>query len=228
MSLRSGETAVKVVSANVGTPREVRWKDKPVTTGIFKAPVDVRVTMRRLNLDGDRQADLRVHGGPSKAVYTYPSEHYAYWQREFPGMELPWGMFGENLMTLALLEGDVRIRDRFRVGSAEVIVTEPRMPCYKLGLKLGRNDIIKWFLASRRTGFYVPVVKEGDVQAGDPIEPIGQHAARVTVADITELYAAKTADPDMLRTAAPLNALPESWRAYFRRRLERARDRSAP
>ncbi len=147
MSLRSGETAVKAVSVNVGTPREVRWKDKLVTTGMFKAPVDVRVTMRRLNLDGDRQADLRVHGGPSKAVYTYPSEHYAYWQREFPGMELPWGMFGENLTTLALLERDVRIGDHVRVGSADVIVTEPRMPCYKLGLKFGREDIIKRFPA---------------------------------------------------------------------------------
>jgi len=143
-------------------------------------------------------------------------------------MELPWGMFGENLTTLALLERDVRIGDHVRVGSADVIVTEPRMPCYKLGLKFGRKDIIKRFLASRRTGFYLAAVKEGEIQAGDRIEPIGRNRDRFSVADITEPYAAKTADPDMLRGAVQLEALPQSWRSYFQRRLERARDHHAP
>ena len=219
---------MRVVSANVGIPREVPWKGKLITTGIFKSPVEGRVKIHLLNLDGDRQADLSVHGGPSKAVYAYPSEHYAYWQGELPGMELLWGMFGENLTTHGLLEREVRIGDRFRVGSAELVVTEPRMPCYKLGLKFGRDDIIKRFLASRRTGFYFAVLKEGEVQTGDPIEPIGRNLNQVTVADITDLYATKTRDAELLQRAAQVQTLPEEWRTYFRRRLESVRDRRAP
>ena len=124
---------MKIVSVNVGLPREVTWQGKVVTTGIFKEPVDGAVMMRTLNLDGDAQADLTVHGGPSKAVYAYPSEHYGYWRRDLPGVDLPWGMFGENLTSEGLLEEAVYIGDRFRIGGTEVMVTEPRMPCYKLG-----------------------------------------------------------------------------------------------
>lgn len=216
---------MKIVSVNVGLPRSVSWKGKTVRTGIFKSPVDSRLWMGALNLDGDRQADLRVHGGRSKAVYVYPSEHYGYWRDELPGVELSWGMFGENLTTLGLLEGDVNIGDRFRVGSAEVMVTEPRMPCYKLGLKFGRDDIIKRFLASRRTGFYLAVLVEGEVGAGDPIEAIGRDAHGVTVRDITELYANKRRDGALLRRAVQVEALPESWRAYLRGGLPTARQR---
>ena len=216
---------MKIVSVNVGFPRSVTWKGKTVRTGIFKSPVDSRLWMRALNIDGDRQADLRVHGGRSKAVYVYPSEHYAYWRDELPGVELPWGMFGENLTTLGLLEGDVNIGDRFRVGSAEVMVTEPRMPCYKLGVKFGRDDIIKRFLASRRTGFYLAVLVEGEVGAGDPIEPIGRDAHGVTVRDITELYANQRRDDALLRRAVRVEALPESWRAYLRARPRATRKR---
>lgn len=207
---------MRIVSVNVGLPRSVTWKGKMVTTGIFKSPVGTRLWMRTLNLDGDRQADLRVHGGRSKAVYVYPSEHYAYWRDELPGgVELPWGMFGENLTTRGLLEDGVNIGDRFRVGSAEVMVTEPRMPCYKLGLKFGRDDIIKRFLASRRTGFYVTVIVEGEVGTGDPIEVISRDSHGVTVRDITELYANKRRDGALLGRAVQVEALPESWRAYF-------------
>lgn len=220
-----GRCFVRVASVNVGLPRTVTWRGKTVTTGIFKSPVRTRLWMRSLNLDGDRQADLRVHGGRSKAVYAYPSEHYAFWQDELPGVELPWGMFGENLTTCGLLEPDVNIGDRFRIGSAEVMVTEPRLPCYKLGLKFGRDDVIKRFLASRRTGFYLAVMVEGEVGAGDPIEPIARDAHGVTVNDITDLYANKLRDQALLHRAMQVEALPESWRAYFEAGSRRTRRR---
>src|SRR5215475_11619337 len=148
---------MKVISVNVGLPRTVQWKGKSVSTGIFKAPVSGRVPLRSLNFDGDRQADLSVHGGPDKAVYVYPREHYDYWREELPEVEAPWGMFGENLTVEGMSEEAISIGDRFRVGSAEVIVTQPRMPCYKLALKFGRDDILKRFLESERTGFYLRV-----------------------------------------------------------------------
>lgn len=212
---------MKIVSVNVGLPREVVWKGKKVTTGIFKEPVEGRVMMRRLNLDGDRQADLSVHGGPSKAVYVYPVEHYAYWRGELPEMKLPWGMFGENLTTEGLLEDAVSIGDRLRIGSAEVMVTEPRMPCYKLGIKFGREDIIKRFLRSGRTGFYVAVLQESEVGAGDSVEVISRDGNDVTVADITRLYVHERDNLDLLHRAMRVEALPESWRDYFRQQIEK-------
>ena len=160
---------MKVISVNVSLPREVSWKGKAVTTGIFKRPVADRIIVRTLNLDGDRQADLRVHGGPNKAVYAYPSEHYPFWRRELPEMQLPWGMFGENLTIDGLLENEVNIGDCFRIGSVELIVTQPRMPCYKLNVRFGRKDIVKRFLRSGRSGFYLAVEREGEIGAGDSI-----------------------------------------------------------
>ena len=182
--------------------------------------------LRGLNLDGDRQADLSVHGGPSKAVYAYPAEHYQYWQEQLPGMNLPWGMFGENFTTEGLDEGGVRIGDRFSVGSAVLMVTEPRMPCYKLGIRFGRTDIIKRFLASGRTGFYFAVVQQGEVGAGDAIELIEQDEHNITVADITRLYAHDKADLETMRRALEVRALPESWRGHFRQLLEKAEKKS--
>ncbi len=210
---------MKVVSLNVGLPRLVMRDGEPVSTGIFKEPVAGRVMMRTLNLDGDRQADLSVHGGPGKAVYVYPSEHYEFWRRELPEMELRWGMFGENLTTTGLLETEVNIGDRFRVGSAEVMVTQPRLPCYKLGIRFGRNDIIKRFLASERTGFYVSVLQEGEVGAGDELELTGRDANAVRVTDIARLYSRDKHNAGLLRRAIAVEALPESWREYFRARL---------
>jgi len=221
-----GGRLVRVVSVNVGLPRKVAWRGKIVTTGIFKDRVNGRIEMRTLNLEGDRQADLAVHGGPSKAVYAYPSEHYAYWRNELPGVALPWGMFGENLTMDGLVEGEAGIGDRFRIGSAEVMVTEPRLPCYKLGLKFGRDDIIKKLLASRRTGFYFAVLKEGEVEAGDAIQRISRDSNRVTVADITDLYASKLGNLELLRRAVQVEALPESWRNYFKAGLKGARQRT--
>lgn len=215
---------MKLISLNVGLPREVVYKGKTVKTGIFKEPVAGRIKVRMLNVDGDRQADLSVHGGPSKAVYAYPSEHYRYWRQELPGMDLPWGMFGENFTTEGLLEDLVNIGDRFRVGSAEVMVTEPRLPCYKLGVKFGREDIVKRFLQSGRTGFYVAVLREGEVAAGEGIERIGRDRNNIAVPDITRLYVTRNyshADLQILQRATQLEALPESWREYFREKLDR-------
>ncbi len=211
---------MKLISVNVGQPRQVPWNGQTVATGIFKEPVEGSVQLRRLNLDGDQQADLKVHGGPYKAVYVYPSEHYEFWRRELPGAELPWGAIGENFTTEGVLEESTYIGDRFRVGSAVVAVTQPRMPCYKLGIKFGRNDIIKRFLASRRTGFYLSVVEEGEVRAGEAVELLAQAENRVSVADITRLYVADNPDPELLRQASALAALPANWRDYFLQRQQ--------
>jgi MOSC domain-containing protein YiiM len=212
---------VKVLSVNVGLQREVTWQGKLVTTGIFKEPVNAPLMMRKLNLDGDRQADLTVHGGVNKAVYAYPSEHYPFWRAQFSGMDLPWGMFGENLTTEGMLEHAVYIGDRFRVGEAEVMATEPRMPCYKLGIKFGRADIIKRFLISRRTGFYFAVVREGMVGAGDAVQLIEREQEEISVADITRLYAFEKDDVKGLRRAIEVEALPESWKGYFQHGLDK-------
>jgi MOSC domain-containing protein YiiM len=197
------KTDMKLISTNVGLPRIVTFNGDPVSTGIFKEPVAGRVMLRTLNLDGDRQADLSVHGGRSKAVYLYPSEHYDYWKRELPGMNLPWGMFGENFTSAGLLESEINIGDRFRVGSAVVIVTEPRMPCYKLG----------------RTGFYFGVWQEGEVGADDSIELIEKADLNVRVSDITRLYTREKHNLGLLRRAVQVEALPESWKSYFRQRI---------
>ena len=211
---------MKIISINVGRPRLVMRDGEPVSTGIFKEPIVGRVMLRTLNLDGDRQADLRVHGGPEKAVYAYPSEHYPFWKRELPDMELPWGVFGENFTTEALLETETNIGDRFRIGSAEVMVTQPRMPCYKLGIRFGRSDIIKRFLLSERSGFYFSVLKEGDVGAGDEFELIDKNASGVRVVDVTRLYSSDKRNLDLLRRAIATEALPSSWRDHFQTRIE--------
>ena len=214
---------MKVLSVNIGLPRDVISKGRSVTTGIFKEPAEGRVQLRTLNLDGDRQADLKVHGGIYKAVYSYPGEHYNYWRRELPGVELPWGMFGENLTVEGMLESEVNIGDQFRIGSAELVVTQPRFPCYKLAVKFGRDDIIKRFLESGRTGFYFAVQKEGDVGAGDSIEIISKDVNGLTVADVTRLYLGDQDDLETLHKALEVDALPDSWKNHFERQLEKLR-----
>jgi MOSC domain-containing protein YiiM len=214
-------TLLRLLSVNVGLPREVNWNGTTIMTGIFKEPVDGAVMLRRLNLDGDRQADLSVHGGISKAVYAYPAEHYDFWKKELPDMQLPYGMFGENLTTEGLLEDGVNVGDRFRIGEAELMVTEPRMPCYKLGIKFGRSDILRRFLASRRTGFYLAVLKEGRVKSGDSVELLSRDANNIAIADITRLYAFEKDDLGTLQRVVKLEALSESWRDYFQHQLEK-------
>ncbi len=211
--------AVRVVSVNVGLPRTVRWKGRDVTTGIFKEPVEGRVPLRRLNLDGDGQADLAVHGGAAKAIYAYPLEHYDFW-REQLGEELPFGAFGENLTVEGLpLENEAAVGDRFRIGTAELVVTQPRLPCYKLGLRFGREDMVKRFLASRRTGYYLAVEVEGDVGAGDRVETLALDPARIPVAEITRVFASDRDDLATIERLVALDALPEDWRSYFQKKL---------
>ena len=214
---------MKLISVNTGLPREVMWHGRSVTTGIYKKPVEGRVSLRKLNLEGDRQADLTVHGGEYKAVYCYPIEHYAIWRRELPGRELPTAIFGENFTTDGLLEDSVHIGDRFSIGSAEVIVTQPRLPCYKLGVRFQSDDMVKRFLASGRTGFYLAVTHEGEVGAGDEIREIAREPNGVLVSEITQLYIAKRyADDDLAsaRRALQVAALPQSWKEYFQERLQ--------
>ncbi|HJZ93194.1 MAG TPA: MOSC domain-containing protein [Gemmataceae bacterium] len=210
---------MRLLSINVGLPREVDWRGGTVRTSIFKSPVPGRVRVTTLNLEGDQQSDLTVHGGIDKAVYAYPSEHYAFWREELPGDDLPWGAFGENFTTEGLLEDSVRIGDRLRVGSTEFVVTQPRMPCFKLGIRFGRPDMVKRFLRSRRNGFYLSVAQEGEVTAGDSIELIARNEPGVTVAEVVDLYTADAANQDLLRRVTELPALPEAWREYFRKRL---------
>lgn len=212
---------MNVVSVNVGMPRDVEWRGQRVTTGIFKSPVSGSVRVEALNLEGDGQADLTVHGGTRKAVYAYPSEHYERWQAELPDTPLPWGMFGENLSTQGLLEDEVRIGDEFRIGTVQVRATEPRMPCYKLGVRFERSDIVKRFLQSGRPGFYFSVVREGSVQVGDSIERVSQSEQEITVADVSRLYTTDRENVDLLRRVVALDALGESWRTHFLRQLEK-------
>jgi MOSC domain-containing protein YiiM len=210
---------MKLISVNVGLPRDVIWQGKQVRTSIWKYPVGGRIRVSRLNLDGDQQSDLSVHGGADKAVYAYPSEHYPFWRNTLPDVELPWGAFGENLSIEGFREENVRIGDRFRIGSAEFIVTQPRMPCFKLGIRFDRTDMVKLFLKSKRTGFYFRVTHEGEVGAGDPILRAHTEESALTIADIVSLYSTDSENQDLLRRATELSALPESWREYFRKRL---------
>jgi len=215
---------VQVVSVNVGLPREVIWKGTRIQTGIFKDPVDRPVTISNLNLSGDRQADLTVHGGAEKAVYAYPAEHYEYWRNRLPDVPFSWGKFGENLTTEGLMEDALRVGDRLRVGSAVLMVTQPRMPCYKLALRFDRDDMIKRFLTSQRSGFYFSVIEEGQVQAGSKVEILSRDPHRVAVGDIVRLYLGQARDPELLQRAMNVSALPQDWKSDLplRARVERA------
>jgi len=213
---------VKIVSVNVSSPRPVEWNGRRIMTGIFKQPVAERVRLRRHNVDGDRQADLAVHGGTHKAVYVYPSEHYPFWRRELELEDLPWGSFGENLTTEGWWEDEVHVGDRFRIGTAEVVVTQPRLPCFKLAMRFDREEVVEMFLQSGRPGFYLAVLEEGELGAGDAMERIHEDENRVSVVDIVRLHLERGggSDPNLLRRAANVEAMPESWREHFRKRFE--------
>jgi MOSC domain-containing protein YiiM len=214
---------MKIFSLNVGVPRDVKWYGGEVRTGIYKQPVEGRVNLRRLNLDGDRQADLAVHGGPYKAVYCYPHEHYEYWNKTLPGRELTIGIFGENFTTEGILEDSVHLGDEFAAGAAEMVVTQPRLPCYKLGIRFDDGLMVKRFLASGRSGFYMAVKKAGEVGAGDEITVIARDPERVSIAAFNRLYVAKHYDRDdasVIERMLGIAALPEDWKGHFRERLE--------
>ena len=210
---------MRLISLNVALPRLANYRVQTVKTGIFKQPVSGPVPLRTLNLDGDRQADLAVHGGPFKAVYAYPSEHYGFWQQELPGTGLPWGMFGENFTTEGLFEPQLHIGDRLQIGSAAIVVRQPRIPCYKLAIKFRRDDILARFLRSGRSGFYFSVEQEGTVQAGDSFAFLTREPLAITIAEMNHLFADDRYNRELLDKAIATPALPEDWRDYFRKRI---------
>lgn len=214
-----GFSVMKLISINVGLPREIVVGGRSVRTSIWKYPVHGRIRVSTLNLDGDQQSDLSVHGGIDKAVYLYPSEHYSYWRTQFADLDLPWGAFGENFTSEGILEDGVTIGDRLRVGSAEFMVTQPRMPCFKLGIRFDRRDMVKRFLQSKRSGFYLSVIREGEVEKGDAIEFTQKQKPGLTIMDIVNLYTIDSENQELLRRATELPALPQSWKDYFRKRL---------
>ena len=208
-----------LISIQVGVPRIVNLEGEEVSTGIFKAPIEKRLRLRHLNLEGDQQADLSVHGGQNKAVYAYPSEHYPFWKKALPGVDLPWGAFGENFTTSGLLEKDVCIGDRFTIGAAEVVVTQPRLPCFKLNLKFNRDDMVKRFLASHYSGFYLRVLREGEVGAGDEIVSIHRDENRVSVLDTLRLYLHESDSSELRQRALQVEYLSPSWRKDFSKQV---------
>jgi MOSC domain-containing protein YiiM len=210
---------LKLISLNVARPRLVLHKGQSINTGIFKEPMSGAVALRTLNLDGDRQADLSVHGGPYKAVYGYPSEHYEFWRQELPEANLPWGAFGENFTTEGLLERDLHVGDRLRIGTAIVMIRQPRSPCYKLAAKFQRDDMIARFLHSGRSGFYFSVEQEGVVEAGDAFEFLSREPEAVTIAELNRLYVDDRYNRELLEKAISSPALPEDWRDYLKQRL---------
>ena len=200
---------------NVGLPREVEWRGEAVLTGIFKQPVEGPVRATGVNLEGDRQADLTVHGGADKAVYVYPAEHYPYWQHEL-GRKLPWGIFGENLTVEdAPLEHEVAIGDRLRIGSAEFLVTQPRLPCFKLGIRFNDPGMVRRFLRAGRSGYYLRIVVEGEVAAGDRIDIVAPDPTSVPVSEITRLSTRDQDDIEAIRRLLSVDTLPDEWRPYF-------------
>lgn len=210
---------MKLISLNVALPRLTVYNGATINTGIFKQPVSDPVQLRTLNLDGDRQADLTVHGGPFKAVYGYPSEHYEFWRRELPGMNLPWGMFGENFTTEGLFETDLHIGDRLKIGTATLMVRQPRMPCYKLAAKFQREDMIARFLHSGRSGFYFSVEREGAVAAGDAFAFLSREPQAITIAEMNRLFSEDKYNRELLEKAIATPALPEDWRDYLAKRM---------
>jgi MOSC domain-containing protein YiiM len=215
---------MKLISVNCGLPKEVLWHRQSVITSIFKEPVEGRVALRTLNLDGDRQSDLTVHGGKDKAVYCYQLSHYDYWKVELRGRPLAPGAFGENFTIDGPGDDSIHIGDRFVIGSAEVVVTQPRLPCYKLGIRFESDDIIERFLESGRSGFYLAVTREGEVRAGDEIALVSPDPHSVSVSDIMRLYLAKkydVTDAAVVRRALEIEALTDSWKEFFLEKLSR-------
>ena len=210
---------MKLLSVNVGLPREIIANGRTVTTGIYKQPVAGRVFARPLNIDGDRQADLTVHGGIDKAVYAYPHEHYAHWERELGCGDFIPGQFGENLTTSGLLEDDVRIGDIFAIGGARFEVSQPRVPCFKLALRMEMPQFPKLFLKSQRTGFYLRVAQEGEIGAGDAVSRVTTDPQQMTVREVFDVAYGETSTPANVERALAMPALATSWREMFEERL---------
>ena len=213
---------MKLLSVNVSLPEEVSHERKTVSTGIFKDPVDGRVMLRTMNLDGDGQADLENHGGIYQAAYVYSVENYDHWRHELGRDDLAFGQFGENFTVEGMAEDDVRIGDVFRVGGALVEVSQPRPPCFKLGIKMGMARFPKLFLASGRVGFYLRVLGEGEVGAGDVFERVESDPERMTVRDMSRLLFFDPKNLEGAKRALRIRALSPGWRDSFEERLTRA------
>ena len=213
---------MKVISVNVGLPTEVKFGEEIVTTSIFKNPVKHRVKLNKLNLDGDKQSDLTVHGGIDKAVYAYPSEHYEFWKKEIVDYIYSWGNFGENLTTVGLFEDKVNVGDQFQIGTTKLIATQPRMPCYKLGVRFGRMDIIRRFMTSERSGIYFKVAQEGEIGEDDKIELVKSEKNNVTIHDIVRLQTSKSKDKELMYRAIKIKDLPDNWHNYFKDKINGA------
>lgn len=210
---------MKLLSVNVSLPKEVQNNGKTMTTGIFKEPVKKRVMLRTMNLDGDGQADLVGHGGIYKAVYVYSIENYEYWKSELSRNDFTYGQFGENFTVEGMLEDEIHIGDVFRVGGALVEVTQPRVPCAKLGFKMGMAKFPKLFLQNSRVGFYLRVLEEGEVGAGDVIERVEVDAERMTVREINHLLYFDQKNLEGAKKALRIRALSPGWRGSFKERL---------
>ena len=211
---------MKIISVNIGQPRIIEYNGEPVSTAIYKDPIAEKIAVQKLTLAGDAQVDRRFHGGASKAVYAYPSEHYKFWQAELSETELPFGMFGENLTTAGLLETEICVGDKIRFGTAELVATEPRFPCYKLGIRFGRKDIIRRFQKSQKSGIYFAVAKPGELQIGDIIEVLDRDEYRVSITDLLRLHDEKN-DPELAELALAVEALPEKWKRDIRKWFKR-------
>ena len=211
---------MKVLSVNIGKPQLHAWRGLRVRTAIFKSPVEGPVAVKKLDLAGDEQADLTVHGGADKAVYVYPHQHYTYWQSQLPGYSLTLGNFGENLTVSGLSEEDIHIGDELQIGTARFTVTQPRTPCYKLGVRFDREDMTKRFYESRRFGFYLRVLHEGMLQAGDSITVEAGDPNAVSVADVARLFTGDSRDQELLARALKLHTLPAGWRGALQERLD--------
>ena len=212
---------MKLLSVNVSRPREVSYNGEIVRTGIFKEPVPGRIMLRALNLDGDGQGDLSVHGGIDKAVYVYSIAHYDYWKRELGQDDLTYGQFGENFTVEGMLEDTVHIGDIFRVGNARVEISQPRVPCFKLGIKMGDAKFVKRFLASERVGFYVRVLETSEVGAGDEIKRIEIGAGQMTVKEIVHLLYFDKTNLEAAQNAMRIPALSSGWRKSFAEIVDR-------
>jgi MOSC domain-containing protein YiiM len=208
---------VRIVSVNVGLPQAVPWKGTFVETSIFKKPVPGAIEIKKLNLVGDRQADLTVHGGPNKAVYAYPSEHYREWKNELGLFDLDPGAFGENLTTEGLLEDQTYIGDELQVGTATLQVVQPRLPCYKLTVKFGRDDMIKRFLKNRKPGIYFSVLREGAVEAGSKIELLRRDHRQVSIVDVFDQVFGR-GTPEKFEQMQQSEVLPEELKQWLAER----------
>ncbi|MEO1050982.1 MAG: MOSC domain-containing protein [Bacteroidota bacterium] len=212
---------MKLDSIFVGKPRQVENQGKMVTTGIFKEKITGPVGVTKLNVEGDQQADLKVHGGVEKAVYAYPSEHYQFWKEKRPNLAFGPGRFGENLSITGLSEKDVCIGDTYKIGSVVFMVKSPRMPCFKLGIKMNDPRFVKDFMDANLTGFYFCVLEEGEIEAGNRIEKIDEDGHGLTVDETARLYALDKDNNALLRKAASSPSLPTDWVEFYQKRLDK-------